>query len=82
MATTLEDRLALLEARVDGIEESVERSRRPRFAVTVEEAWARLRSPAERKPEDVERLRAIYGCFDGPEDLSEHVREYASGRRE
>jgi hypothetical protein len=79
MATTVEERLGLIEAR---IEESIGRTQRPWFAVSLEEARARLASPVEWGPEDVERLHRVYGSFDGPEDLAEHMREYASGRRD
>ena len=82
MASTVEERLASLETRVGEVEETLERLRRPRFALAVEEARERPSRPAERSPETIERFRRIYGRFEGPEDLSERMRDYLYGDRD
>ena len=82
MVATVDERLTSLEARVDKVEATLNGVKRPRFAVTVEEARARLLEPAQRSPETIERFRRIYGRFDGPADLSERMRDYLNGDRE
>lgn len=81
MAATVEERLALLEARLSEIEHSIDRSQRPWFAMTIEEGKARGGTLAKRGPEQIERFRRIYGRFDGPEDLAERMRDYLYGER-
>lgn len=82
MAATVEERLAELEARLTTVEDHVRRSRRPWIGVTIEEAKARASFPAERGPEQMELLRQATGSFlDGPEDLSERMRDYINGER-
>jgi hypothetical protein len=82
MATTTEDRIASLEARVSDIEASLGRTQRPRIGVTIEEVRARAGRPVERGPEQFERLHRIFGRFSGPEDLSSRMRDYLYGERE
>ena len=79
MVATVEERLAELEKRVGAVEETLNRSQRPWFAITVEEARERLKRPAERGPEEMEQLQRIFGRFEGPEDLSARMRDYLYG---
>ena len=85
MAATIEaidERFAILEARVAQLEEAVLRPQPRRIGVTVEEARAMLGQPVERGPEQLARFERIIGSFEGPEDLSSRMREYLWGERE
>jgi hypothetical protein len=78
----LESAVERLSERVASLEALVERLRhRPatgddRLGMTVEEARARLAAPKEYSPEVIEKFRALMGSWEGPEDLSENMREY------
>ncbi|MGH2531364.1 MAG: hypothetical protein ACRDJW_03555 [Thermomicrobiales bacterium] len=82
MVAPVEERIALLEARVSDIEETLARRHPPRIGVTIEEVRAKVGRPAERGPEQFERLHRIFGRFSGPEDLSSRMRDYLYGERE
>lgn len=81
MVSTVEERLAKLEERVDEMEVNLTELRRPARStgITIEEAKARLQEPVERGQRELEQLRAIIGMFDGPVDLSERMRDYLYG---
>ncbi len=75
MAMSVEDKLDALEARVDMLEVRAANG----FGVTAEEVRERLGEPFVRRPETIARFRAINGSFDGPEDLSERMRDSLYG---
>ena len=79
MAATVEERLARLEEQVATLAERAERDQQPAFEVTIEEARQRLGKPFERSPETIAKFRRMYGVFEGPEDLSERMRDYLYG---
>lgn len=79
MAATIEERVARLEAQVAMLAIT---PRRAGFGWTVEEVKERLTRPVVRGPREFEQLRRITGIFDGPEDLSERMRDYINGDRE
>lgn len=82
MDTTVEARLARVEERLSELEAVLVPTPRPPFGMTIEEAKAELGKPVERGPEQYEKLNRIFGCFEGPGDLSEHFRDYLYGERE
>lgn len=75
MAANVQDQIDALVARSEVIEGRVPRG----FGVTVEEARERLGRSVARRPETIARFRGMYGSFDGPEDLSERMRDYVYG---
>jgi hypothetical protein len=81
VATPIEERLERLEARLEEVEATLARPSHPRWGLTVEEARARLGTPIQRSEHTVNQLRAFLGCLEGPEDLSENVRDYLYGER-
>ena len=82
MALTIEDRLTRLEERLDQVEATLARQKGPRIGLTIEEAKSELAKPVERGPEVIELFHRIVGRFEGPGDLSEHMRDYLHGERE
>jgi hypothetical protein len=82
VASTIEERLARIEERLDEVEAALTRVPRPRIGVTIEEARIELGKPVERGPEQYAKLQRIIGCFEGPGDLSENLRDYLYGERE
>ena len=79
MAATVEERLARLEAQMATLAEQAVRDRPPAIGVTIEDARQRLGKPFVRSPETIAKFRRMYGVFDGPEDLSERMRDYLYG---
>lgn len=79
MVATVEERLAKLETEVATLKERAGRVRQPGFGVAAEEVRERLRMPFVRSPQTIEKFRRMYAVFEGPEDLSEHMRDYARG---
>jgi hypothetical protein len=82
VTATIEERLARVEERLGEMEEALSRVPRSRIGMTVEEARAELGKPVERGPEQYAKLQRIFGCFEGPGDLSENMRDYLYGERE
>ncbi|MGH2562357.1 MAG: hypothetical protein ACRDJH_25125 [Thermomicrobiales bacterium] len=82
MVATVEERLALLEARVNRLEECLNRPEDSKIGLTIEEAKERVKTPADRGPEEFEQLRRFLGSAEGPEDLSERKHEYLYGSRD
>jgi len=82
MAATVEERLERLEAQVATLAKQTNTSSRGGFGWTIEEVKERLGRPVVRGPREYELLRRITGVFDGPEDLSENMRDYINGDRE
>jgi hypothetical protein len=75
-AELLEQRVGQLEARLQALEELVERKRRWPFGISLEEAKTLMENPPVLTPEDVERAKSIVGIWEGPEDASSHLRDY------
>jgi len=82
VASTIEERLARVEERLGEVEAELARLPRPRIGMTIEEARAELGRPVERGPEQYAKLQRLLGCFEGPGDLSENMRDYLYGERE
>ncbi len=81
-AQMAEERLERLEARMEMLAKRANVSSRGGFGWTIEEVKERLGRPVVRGPREYELLRRITGVFDGPEDLSEIMRDYINGGRE
>ena len=82
MAATVEERLERLETEVEVLRRHASMPARGGLGWTVEEIKERLKRPVVRGPREYEQLRRITGIFDGPEDLSENMRDYIYGDRE
>jgi hypothetical protein len=78
-AEPLEKRVERLESRMQVVEERIKTKYRRRFGMTLEEVKAYMDNPPKLTPEQIEKAKEIVGIWDGPEDLSEHLRDYLRG---